>query len=304
MIDALYLARRAGVAAGRRRVGAQRTAVEFLETRWREPDEGIWEVRGPRRHFTHSKVMAWVAVRPRDQDRRGARARRARSTAGARCATRSTTRSARAGSTRRGAFTQYYGSNELDASLLMIPLVGFLPPDDPRVAGDDRGDRARAAGRRLRAPLSRDRAPRGRRPAAGRRRVPAVHVSGSRQLRAGRAARRSARSCSSGCSSLRNDVGLLSEEYDPAARRLLGNFPQAFSHVALINTALNLTRQVAPAHDGERRTGGVRGFGRGGCQSAKVPRVPKCQRCQGAESAMGANGASVRAGSRKLIADS
>ena len=129
----------------------------------------------------------------------------------------------------------------------MIPLVGFLPPDDPRVRGHRRGDRARADARRLRAALRSD----GHGSVDGlpprRGRVPGLHVLARRQLRAAWAARDEAAALFERLLALRNDVGLLAEEYDPVSGRLLGNFPQAFSHVALVNTALNLAPTVGPA---------------------------------------------------------
>ena len=110
--------------------------MAFVEEHWDEPDEGLWEVRGPRRHFIHSKVMCWVALdRAVRQVEEFGRTRPGRN-AGGRCATRSTPRSAHKGfDPARGTFTQSYGSRELDAALLLIPMVGFLPPDDPRVIG-------------------------------------------------------------------------------------------------------------------------------------------------------------------------
>ena len=128
------------------RLGLEPTEDGWQHGNWRsatssrrtgdEPDDGIWEVRGPTRHFTHSKVMAWVAFDRAVKTVERLSASTGRSTAGGRSATRSTSRSAaRASTPRRGAFVQSYGSNELDASLLMIPLVGFLPATDPRVAG-------------------------------------------------------------------------------------------------------------------------------------------------------------------------
>ncbi len=110
--------------------------LDFLEANWKQPDEGIWEVRGPRRHFTHSKVMAWVAFDRAVKDVSALRRSKAPSSAGGRCVMRFTRRSAKRASMRkRNTFVQAYGSPHLDASLLLIPQVGFLPPDDPRVRG-------------------------------------------------------------------------------------------------------------------------------------------------------------------------
>ena len=227
--------------------GIGQALVDFLEDGWRQPDEGIWEVRGPRRHFTHSKVMAWVAFdravkaitadptrldtsvdQLRGSPRRGARRGAAR---------RATTRT-------RGSFVQYYGSTALDASLLMIPLVGFLPPDDPRVHGTV-------------AAIERELMPHGfvqryetadgvdGLPAGEGAFLPCSFWLADNLALMGRLDE--ARALFERLVGVANDVGLLSEEYDPTAQRLLGNFPQAMSHVALVNTAANLTGTVSPA---------------------------------------------------------
>ena len=213
VIDALYQARARRPRADRRTPGGRSDAARVARDGWREPDEGIWEVRGPRRHFTHSKVMAWVAF-----DR----------------AVKAVERFGLDGPVDRwralrdeihdevcregfdaelGAFTQSYGSTRLDASLLMIPLVGFLPADDPRVVGT-----VAAIERDLmrdgfveRYARRRDATSTASRPARGRS---SRARSGSRDDLALRAGRTRRRHCSSGCSALRNDVGLLSEEYD------------------------------------------------------------------------------------------
>ena len=185
-------------------------------------------------------------VRPGGQGRRAASAWKAPSSAGANCAIRSTRRSASRDSTQRSAaFVQSYGSKEFDASLLMMAEVGFLPANDPRIRGT-----VAAIERHLMtdgfvaryAPASGIDGT-----AARRRSVPALHVLARRQLRPSGPARPMPAGCSSGCSQIRNDVGLLSEEYDPVAQRLLGNFPQAFSHVGLVNTAHNLVQPGGPA---------------------------------------------------------
>ena len=204
----------------------RRGLMEFLERHWREPDEGLWEVRGGRQHFVHSKVMAWVAARPG-----GAHAseqfglRRRRSTAGGRCATRSTPRCCAKGfDAERNTFTQSYGSRELDAALLLIPQVGFLPPDDPRVLGTSTRSSAELRPRRLRLPLRhRRRRLDGRAAAATRARSwPARSGWPTRCALTAGTTRRA--SCSSGCWTLRNDVGLLAEEYD-SRRAPAGQLP-------------------------------------------------------------------------------
>ena len=148
----------------------------------------------------------------------------------------------------RGAFTQYYGSNDLDASALMIPLVGFLPPEDPRVAGTTAAIERELMENGLVHRYRGSRAPAvdGLPPGEGVF-LPCTYWLCDNYALAGR--HDEARKLFERLLSIRNDLGLLSEEYDPRRRRLVGNFPQAFSHVSLINTALNLTRQVGPAHD-------------------------------------------------------
>lgn len=215
----------------------QKALLEFLEGAWRDPDHGMWEVRGPRRHFTYSKVMAWVAfdraVKAIEQSGRGGpldRWRRLRAEIhGEVCA-----RGYDAG---RGAFTQSYGSGALDAALLLVPTVGFLPASDPRVRGT-----VRAIARdlvedglvlRYRSAEAMDGLP----PGEGAFVACSFWLADALLLE-GRV--EEARALFDRLVALENDVGLLAEEYDPRARRQLGNFPQAFSHVALVNTALNL----------------------------------------------------------------
>ena len=245
VMDALYQARRIGIPPDPLAWNVQRKLLDFLESGWREPDEGIWEVRGPRRHFTHSKVMAWVAfdravkcveVAGMDGpvDRWRARRREIHEEVCARGFHRG-----------RGAFTQDYGSEALDASLLMLPLVGFLPATDPRVAGTvaaiERELVQDGFVHRYRTHEAADGLP----PGEGVFLLCTFWLADAYALM-GREAE--ARALFERLLALRNDVGLLSEQYDPAARRLLGNFPQAFSHVGLVNTACNLARaHQAPA---------------------------------------------------------
>jgi GH15 family glucan-1,4-alpha-glucosidase len=220
--------------------------MQFLGDAWREPDDGIWEVRGPRRHFTHSKVMAWVAI---DRAIKTAeefnldgpidRWKEVRQEIFDQVCDLGF-------NTAKGSFTQYYGSDELDASLLMIPLVGFLPAHDPRMRGT-----IEAVEREL---------------------MDGGFVLRYRTKDTGEVDGLSGRegaflACSfwlADCLSmlgrdhdahalldrligLRNDLGLLSEEYDPVAGRLVGNFPQAFSHVSLVNSASKMTGQEKPS---------------------------------------------------------
>jgi GH15 family glucan-1,4-alpha-glucosidase len=247
LMDSLHQARGAGIPANPAAWHVQRVLLDFLESGWREPDDGIWEVRGPRRHFTHSKVMAWVALdrAVKAVERFGLRGPVER--------WRSLREEIHAEVCREGydaerkTFTQFYGSSELDASLLMIPLVGFLPPSDPRVAGTVKAVQRELLHdgfvRRYSTRTDVDGLPVGEAAFL----VCTLWLADNLALlgRSGEARRILERVLD-----LRNDLGLLSEEYDPAARRLVGNFPQALSHVGLINTAHNLATPRGPA---ERR---------------------------------------------------
>ena len=240
VLDVLYQARRRGLEADDAAWALVRHLLQELESRWHEPDEGIWEVRGPRRHFTHSKVMAWVAfdrgVRLVEEfERKGpaARWRRVRDEIHAEVLERGFDEEL-------GSFVQSYGSKRLDASLLTIPLVGFLPPDDPRVAGT-----LEAVRRELlhdgfvRRYLHDDDAAEvdGLPPGEGAFFLCSFWFVDNLVLlgRTDEAVEMFERLLA-----LRNELGLLSEEYDPGERRLVGNFPQAFSHIGLINTAMLL----------------------------------------------------------------
>jgi GH15 family glucan-1,4-alpha-glucosidase len=218
--------------------------VTYLESAWREPDEGIWEVRGPRRHFTHSKVMAWVAM---DRAVKGIeqfgldgpvdRWRTIRDAIHDEVCAKGYDASQRA-------FVQSYGSPLLDASLLMMPLVGFLPASDPRVGGTieaiERHLTHDGFVSRYQTVPEVDGLPPGEATflLCSFWLVDCLELLG-RHDDATRLFER--------LLSIRNDVGLLAEGYDTAQRRLAGNFPQAFSHVGLINSALNLSRRRAPA---------------------------------------------------------
>jgi GH15 family glucan-1,4-alpha-glucosidase len=250
LMDSMHVARRAGIPPDEAGWALERALIGHLEEAWREPDHGIWEVRGPRRHFTHSKVMAWVAFdravkaverfglegpaddwrRVRDQIheticRDGYHAE-------------------------RQTFTQYFGTDEVDASLLMIPLVGFLPAKDPRMIGTvaaiEHDLLHNGFVRRYRTRESLDGLPEGE----GAFLACTFWLADNYALQERRdeAIRLFERLIG-----LCNDLGLLSEEYDTVGRRFLGNFPQAFSHVMLINTARNLASGAGPAeHRGEQ----------------------------------------------------
>ena len=254
VMDALHLGRVHGLGPDDNAWALQLRVMDFLEGAWDRPDEGIWEVRGPRAHFTHSKVLAWVAF-----DR----------------AVEAVERWALPGPVERwrqlraeiheevcregfnvelNSFTQSYGSSELDASTLLIPLVGFLPPEDPRVVGTVEA---------IQRDLTRD--------GFVQRYAPKEHndVDG---LTGGEGAflpcsfwlvdallllerDDEARELFEKLLAICNDLGLISEEYDPAEQRLLGNFPQAFTHVGLVNSAYNLSHHVGPMHQRTKRQG-------------------------------------------------
>jgi carbohydrate kinase (thermoresistant glucokinase family) len=243
LIDAIYQGRMQSLAPIGSGWALQRKLVEHLEQIWEQPDDGIWEVRGGRRQFTFSKIMAWVALdrTVRDAERFEFQApleswRKLRDRMHAticdlgfdgECNT----------------FTQSFGSNELDASLLLIPLVGFLPADDPRVRGTvaaiERELMIDGLVLRYRTRAEVDGLP----PGEGVFLPCSFWLANNYRLQHRDA---EARALFERLLSLRNDVGLLAEEYDPQARRQLGNFPQAFSHLALIGTALSL-HDVGPA---------------------------------------------------------
>lgn len=239
VIDSLSLARSSGMPMKPHMWRVQVALMEFLRTAWRQPDEGIWEVRGPRRHFVYSKVMAWVAadraVRALEADPKlggdlnGWRAMRDEVHQEV-CE--------RGYDPGRNTFTQSYGSSELDASLLLIPRVGFLPPDDPRVIGtvDAVRDELGHSGFLRRYSLEENEVDglpgdEGTFVACSFWLAEALHLTGRTQ---------EAYELFERLVALANDVGLLAEEYDPLAGRQLGNFPQAFSHIGLVSTALAL----------------------------------------------------------------
>jgi GH15 family glucan-1,4-alpha-glucosidase len=240
VFDALYQARKHGLAPVENGWRVARKLLEWLCGHWHEPDEGIWEVRGPRQHFTHSKVMAWVAfdraVKTVEQYGREApdveKWRAARDALHREVCDKAYDR-------RRHTFTQAYGSKALDASVLMIPLVGFLPADDLRVKGTVEAIRKHLMHdgfvARYDTAVTEDGLP----PGEGTF-LPCTYWYADNLALQGRTDE--AREVFERLIGLCNDVGLLSEEYDPRAGRLVGNFPQAFSHIGLINTALNLSR--------------------------------------------------------------
>jgi GH15 family glucan-1,4-alpha-glucosidase len=242
IMDALHLSRTAGLSSEQRSWEIQRVLLDFIESAWEKPDEGIWEVRGPRRHFTHSKVMAWVAVdrAVKTVERFGLegpvdRWRALRETIHRQVCQDGFDED-------RGAFVQYYGTKNLDAALLMIPLVGFLPVDDERVRGTVTAIEKELTVDGLICRYATDGVD-GLPPGEGVF-LPCSFWLADNLAMLGREA--DARALFERLLGLANDVGLLAEEYDPANGCLLGNFPQAFTHVALINTARALCGSTAP----------------------------------------------------------
>jgi GH15 family glucan-1,4-alpha-glucosidase len=242
VISALHEARRLGIPSSEPAWDLELAILDFLESGWKEPDDGIWEVRGPRRHFTHSKIMAWQAVDSAvrdieefDLDGPLDKWRKLRAEIHAEVLEKGY-------DAERKTFTQYYGSKELDASVLMAPLVGFLPPTDERIV---------CTVNAVQRELTQDG-------------FVMRYDSTSSEHVDGLSGREGAfLACSFWLAddlhligrhdeavelferlvALRNDLGLLAEEYDPIAKRQVGNFPQAFSHVSLVNTAVGLSQE-------------------------------------------------------------
>jgi len=237
VVSSMYSAHCAGIEMDKTEWRLQVALLKYLESAWQKPDEGIWEVRGRRRHFTHSKMMAWLAFHRAVQlveqcsykaNKEVERWREARDKIHRQICQRGY-------NPRKKAFTQSYGSNALDASLLLMPMVGFLPADDPRVIGtiDAIERELMVKGLVLRYRVADTRVD----GLAGGEGVflPCSFWFASCLYMIGR--KRQARQLFERLLKLRNDLGLLSEEYDPVARRQLGNFPQAFTHVSLVIAA-------------------------------------------------------------------
>jgi GH15 family glucan-1,4-alpha-glucosidase len=247
IFDAMLQTTKSGMPPSQRGQQLRSVVLNYLATAWRQPDEGIWEVRGGRRHFVHSKVMAWVAfdraanqLKNQASDEPGQRWREIANEIHAEICERGFDRDL-------DSFVQAYGSKQLDASLLLIPLVGFLAPEDPRFRGTLRAieDRLLIDGEfvlRYETEHAADGLP------AGEGAFLACsfwlvlnYVLQGRNAEAGELFARLLARC--------NDVGLLAEELDPLTGRMLGNFPQAYSHVGLIHCALSLSRLGSPAEE-------------------------------------------------------
>jgi pentatricopeptide repeat protein len=244
MMDALYQARRMGLPSFKPAWAVERAQLDHLATIWREPDNGIWEMRGPPRHFTHSKMMAWVAF---DRAIKSAQEFALPGPVDEWQQLRAEIHDdvCRKGfDAELGCFVQAYGAKELDASLLLIPAIGFLPATDARVRATveavERQLVVDGLVLRYRTAHANDGLPPGEGAflACSFWLVDAYCLLGRTE---------DAERLFERLLELRNDVGLLAEQYDPGRRRLVGNFPQAFSHISLVNTAHNLSREEKPA---------------------------------------------------------
>ncbi|MFY9900745.1 MAG: glycoside hydrolase family 15 protein [Xanthobacteraceae bacterium] len=245
IMDVHHQARRGGLTTNDSGWDAQIKFLEHLTRIWRKPDQGIWEMRGPAQHFTYSKAMAWVAF---DRSIKSAESfglegplddwRRLRDEICDDVCTRGY-------NDKLGTFVQAYGSDQLDASLLLLPCVGFLPVNDPRIAGTVAAIERTLVRNGLVMRYSTRNVDDALPPGEGAFLACSfwlvdVYILQGRLDEAETLFRRLVGLC--------NEVGLLSEEYDPGSKRLIGNFPQAFSHVALVSSAYNLTRVRKPVH--------------------------------------------------------
>lgn len=251
VMDSFEVARAAGLAVEQDAWSVQQLIMEYLEGHWRDPDNGLWEMRGDRQRFTHSKVMTWVAV---DRAIRGVeewhldgpldRWKALRSEIHADVLTHGF-------DNEQNSFVQSYGSHDLDAALLLVPAVGFLPGDDPRVIGTIEAIQKQLqvdgfVRRYLTAEGTGDDGLSGEEATF----IVCTFWLADALCLAGR--HDEARQTFERILDLRNDLGLLSEEYDVGKHRLIGNVPQAYSHVGVVNTARNLSRQGGPAHSRSR----------------------------------------------------
>jgi GH15 family glucan-1,4-alpha-glucosidase len=248
----LHQARSGGLPVHEAGVALEWRLLEHLESVWREPDEGIWEVRGGRQQFTHSKAMAWLAfdyaIKSCEQF-------------GLKCPAERWTRLRQeihddvchhGFDPEIGSFVQSYGSKHVDANLLMLAKMGFLPPTDPRIIGTVHAIETRLLRNGLILRYDTEKVDDGLPPGEGAFLACTFWLIDN-YLLLGR--HEEAKQLFERLISLRNDVGLLAEEFDVGSGRMIGNFPQAFSHVALVNSALNLTRKLGPSLDGKQSAG-------------------------------------------------
>jgi GH15 family glucan-1,4-alpha-glucosidase len=239
LLDALYACRRYGLEASPFAWELQKKLLEYIEKIWQRPDSGMWEIRGEPRHFTFSKIMCWVAFD------RGIKSVEEFGDEGPCDHWKKVRREIfqqildYGFDPERNTFVQYYGGRDLDASLLLIPQLGFLPPEDPRVRGTIEAIERELLRDGLVCRYPSHPETDGLPPGEGVF-LPCSFWLADSQCLIGR--RDEAIALFERLLGLRNDLGLMSEEYDPEAKRLLGNFPQAFSHVALINTAAHLAK--------------------------------------------------------------
>ena len=238
LADVASLARKGGLPAAPRRKEIRDAYLRHLEKIWRQPDEGIWEIRGTPQHFVHSKVMTWVAFdrasRASPKDKRGsAHWRKIADTIHAEIC-------AKGVDPERGCFVQAYGSTRMDASLLLLPLVGFLPASDKRIRRTVEEIEKKLLHKGLVLRYETETGVDGLPPGEGAFLACSFWLADN-YLMLGR--KRDGVRLFNRLKRLANDVGLFAEEYDPLGKRMLGNFPQAFSHVALITTALNLLQE-------------------------------------------------------------
>ena len=244
VMEALYIARQKGLPEDAEVWAIQLEMLKHLGQIWDQPDDGIWEVRGGRQHFVHSKIMAWLAF---DSAIRSVRDFGLEGPVDEWTTVRNRIHAEvceKGFDNARNSFVQYYGAKGVDAALLLIPMVGFLPADDPRVAGTVKAieDELLQDGLVLRYRTENG--------VDGLARGEGAFLACSFWLASNYALLNrmdEAHTLFEYLLSLRNDLGLLAEEYDPHAKRQVGNFPQAFSHIALINTAYNLARVNQPA---------------------------------------------------------
>ncbi len=254
LMDALHQARVHGVPPDESAWDIQRALMDFLESHWDDPDNGVWEMRGPRRHFTHSKMMAWVgvdravrAVESFGLDGPAQRWKALRQQIFDEVCDKGYDR-------HRHTFTQFYGSTALDSALLLMPAVGFLPADDKRVAGTIVAIEKHLMrdGFLQRYTMTKETSEVDGFPPGEGAFLMCTFWLADAYLLQGRVDE--GRQLYERLIGLRNDVGLLAEEYDTDAHRLLGNLPQAYSHVGVINTAASLASTQGPAHRRAGRT--------------------------------------------------